>query len=155
MLLPHQPAKASSVSVCSNSFISSMIWSCNLSLALLCTLSLPSIAFWNISCLLLSICISRLMSWHLLPKSTEPFHCASHLAQLAIHDSTSRLPDDLLNGNTDLYRYPQSFFNSVIPTLTFSLLSRYLTIPLCQILESNTSPSPVFHQSPSALFFSG
>ena len=66
-----------------------MIWSCNLSLALLCTLSLPSIAFLNISCLLLSICISQLMSWHLLSKPTKPFHCASHLAQLATQTSSS------------------------------------------------------------------
>ena len=38
-------SKASSVLWCSVSFMFSMIWSCNLSLALLCTLSLPSIAF--------------------------------------------------------------------------------------------------------------
>ena len=76
------------------------------------------------------------MSWHLLSKSTEPFRCASHLAQLAIHKSSSCQHIRSLGhfcsspaGPVADWRYriakapPPFLFNSVMPTFTSLLLS--------------------------------
>ena len=90
----------------------------------------------------LTTCISCLVFRHLLSNSTRPFSCASHLAQLAIHNSASpclksfehllaifvhRLLGHLPNRNTTFSDISSRYCNSVMPTFTSSLLSRYLS----------------------------
>ena len=92
--------------------------------ALLCSPSLSSIVFLNISCLSLNTCTSCSVFRHLLSNSTKPFSCAFHLARLAIHTSSSPclkfsenllavlvhcLLGDLPDGNTYIFRYFHMF----------------------------------------------
>ena len=77
------------------------------------------------------------------------------LLLLALAIFTSRPLSHLLNGNTDLYRYLQSFFqfsDAHFHIFTIISVSQHF---LGQILEGKTSPSPVFHQDPSAFFLPG
>ena len=73
-----------------------------------------------------------------------------------IHDFLTifvhRLLGHLPNTNTDFSDTCSRSCNSVMLAFTSSLLSQHF---LGQVLEGNTSPSPVFHQDPIAFFFSG
>ena len=150
----------------SNSFVSSIIRSCNHSLALSCTLSLPShpgifLVFCSaIVCpdLCLDIFFPNRLSLSAAPPIWPSWQYIILLLARILQKSFGHLhlspAGPLADGDTELQRHLHSFLQFSDAHFHITSIIKISQRFFCQVLEGNPSPSPIFHQYPVVFFFS-